>query len=62
MIFAVGVVSIILIGIMFVCANVCAAAAVDSGSKGYDLWIKICMFIQALSIIGLLIYFAINVI
>ena len=61
-IYVVGVVSIILIGLSFVAANVVGASAVDCGSKAMDWWVVTSFFIESLAILALLIWFAVEVI
>lgn len=62
MLYSIGCITVILVGISFVAMNVCLAASVDSGSRAIDIWMKTGSFVQALVITGLLIYFVIRVI
>lgn len=62
MLYAIGCITVILVGISFIAVNVVAAAAVDCDSKALNWWVVTSLFVQALSIIGLLIYFALKVI
>lgn len=62
MLYAIGCITVILIGISFIAMNVCIAASIDSGSKAINVWMMTGSFVQALVIIGLLIYFALKVI
>lgn len=61
MIYAIGCASIVIFGLAAIVANICNAAVVDCDSKPIDWFLKTISFLQAIVIMGLLVYFLCSV-